>query len=400
MRSILKNDASYTHSTAPVLQLEWKTTLVAFLLAAGAGIFMRFALVSGDWYGLHFANVRHAHSHLMLFSWATSAWMILLARRFAAHGQDIKGMQICIRLSILIGSLTFIPFLFWGYTPARIGDVSVPVSIILSIAIIFVWYAFAAFYFRNRRLLVERLHLIDIAVIGMIVCTGGAWLRGVFVALKFADPVFADGAVHAFLTILTDGWLLLGLFGLVALRSGVAIPRRTVIAATIGLVLSFLVNLEAAPDAIRWIGAVSMFVFAVAALSALRALSGHISRFAYVALGAALLLRLLYVVPPIMYTIDGLQLRVTYLHWLYLPGISTLLLELSSVRGRRLRWFFASSVLLVIGTVPMSGLWPYLDSGALRPVGLTFMIASSFGPPLVLLSLLFSRVYKHRPIQQ
>jgi hypothetical protein len=365
--------------------MEWKTTLVAFLLAAAAGIFMRFALVSGDWHGLHFANVRHAHSHLMLFSWATSAWMILLARSCAAYGQDITGMRTCIRLSILIGFLTFVPFLFWGYTPARFGELRIPVSIILSIAIIFVWYAFAAFYFRNRRLLAERLHLIDIAVIGMIVCTAGAWLRGVFVALKFADPVFADGAVHAFLTILTDGWLLLGLFGLVALRSGVVIPRMTVIAATFGLTLSFLVNLEAAPDAMRWIGAVFMFVFGVAALSMLHALSGHISRFVFIALGSALLLRLLYVVPPIMHTIDGLQLRVTYLHWLYLPGISTLLLELSGVHGRRLRWFFASSVLLVIGTIPMSGVWPYLDSGALRPAGLAFMIASSFGPPLVLL---------------
>lgn len=400
MRSILKNGTARANSTDSLLRMEWRVTLAAFLLAAAAGIFMRFALVSGEWHGLHFANVRHAHSHLMLFSWATSAWMILLARRFAAHGQDIGGMRICIRLSILIGFLTFLPFLVWGYTPARLGEVRIPVSIILSIAIIFVWYAFAAFYFRNRRLLSEGLHLIDVAVIGMIVCTAGAWLRGVFVALKFADPVFADGAVHAFLTILTDGWLLLGLFGLVALRSGVAIPHMTIITATIGLALSFLVNLEAAPDLMRWIGAVFMFVFAVAALSVLRALSGHVSRFVYVSLGSALLLRLFYVVPPIMHTIDGLQLRVTYLHWLYLPGISTLLLELSGVHARRLRWFFASSVLLVIGTIPMSGLWPYLDSGALRSAGLAFMIASSFGPPIVLLSLLFSLVYKHRPIQQ
>lgn len=369
----------------PALWWEWRATALAFLVAAATGIFMRFALVTGEWSGLQFGNVRHAHSHLMLFSWATSAWMILLARMFAASGHDIGTMRICIRLSIFIGFLTFIPFLLWGYTPARFGDVRIPASIILSIAIIFVWYAFAALYFRHRRFLTERLHLIDLAVIAMVVCTAGAWLRGMFIALKFSNPLFAEGAVHAFLTILTDGWLLLGLAGLAALRSGVSISIWPAATAAISLLFSFFVNLENAPDSIRMIGAVFMFLYAAAVLSILRALSEHISRFVFIALVLALLLRILYVVPPIMYTIDGLQLRVTYLHWLYLAGVSSFLLELAGMEIHRLRLFFASCVLLVLGTIPMTGLWPYLDSGVLRYPALMFMIASSFGPPAVLL---------------
>jgi hypothetical protein len=392
MRSILKNDVFPADASSPLFEPEWKATMMAFLLAATAGIFMRIGLITGEWAGLYFGNVRHAHSHLMLFSWATSAWMILLARSFAANGQNITGMRSYIRLSILLGFLSFMPFLLWGYTPAAIGNFRIPFSIILSTLIIFVWYRFAYLYFRNRQVSGESFQLLNVSVIAMVVCTAGAWLRAVFVALKLDNPVFAEGAVHAFLTILTDGWLLAGLLGLAALRSRVTLPRGAVTGVMAGLALSFLVHHEQAPDALRWTGAVFMTVFAVSLLLILHRLSKHISRFVYVSLGIALLLRLLYAVPQLMHIIDGLQLRITYLHLLYLSCISTMLLELSGLTDRELQWFFASTVLLVSGTLPMSGLWPSFDSGILRTAGLWFMAISSLGPPLMMLMLLLREV--------
>ena len=61
--------------------------LAVFVLAGATGAFMRFGLLYGM-AGLSYANVRHAHSHLMYFGWVTPALIALKASILTELGVD------------------------------------------------------------------------------------------------------------------------------------------------------------------------------------------------------------------------------------------------------------------------------------------------------------------------
>ncbi|MBW7858754.1 MAG: hypothetical protein H3C43_10800 [Leptonema sp. (in: Bacteria)] len=371
-------------------RFEWFFILAGFTVAACAGIFMRYALATGDWHGLKFGYVRHAHSHLMLFAWATTGWMILLARSFERAGHSVKVFRTIIHFSIAISFLSFLPFMLWGYTLAQFGSAKLPISIILSTAMLFVWYWFACAWFKNRHKVLAKtgLHLLDVSVISMILCTVGAWLRGIFIGLKLTERVFTEGAVHSFLAIMTDGWLFVGFLGLLALRDKVSIPKWPIILIVISLPFAFLSNLEPAPYLIRMIGAGFMAVFSIASITVVLRLKNSMSLFLFFVWVAAFSIRLLYVVPGLMEFADSMRLRISYLHWIYLAAMSVMLLEMWNEQQFPVA-FSAAAVLLVVGTLHSTGLWSYFANffhiADYRMVAHLFTIGTSVLPPAVMI---------------
>lgn len=371
-------------------RVEWSLILLGFTIAACAGIFMRYALATGDWHGLKFGYVRHAHSHLMLFAWATTGWMILLARSFERAGHSVKVFRTIIHFSIAISFLSFLPFLLWGYTLAHFGPAKLPVSVILSTAMLFVWYWFAVTWFKNRHKILSKpgLHLLDVAAYSMVLCTVGAWLRGVFIGLKLTERVFTEGSVHSFLAIMTDGWLFVGFLGILALRDKISIPKWLIILIVISLPFGFLSNLEPAPFFIRMIGAVFMSVFSIASIAVIWRLKSSMSLFLFFVWIVAFSIRLFYVVPGLMAFADSMRLRISYLHWIYLAGMSVMLLEIWNEQQFPVM-FSVAAVLLVSGTLPSTGLWSYFAEffhiANYRMWAHLFTIATSTLPPAVII---------------
>jgi len=63
----------------------WRTSLTFFVLAGLTGFLFRLELTYGGSFGMNLVNVRHAHSHLMYFGWATPALMLGMTA-FLAEG--------------------------------------------------------------------------------------------------------------------------------------------------------------------------------------------------------------------------------------------------------------------------------------------------------------------------
>lgn len=373
---------------------EWRAAVSGFVFAGLVGAWMRYAMTTDNWAGLEFMHVRHAHSHVMLFVWATSGWMILLSEALVRRGVPDAGLRRIIRASLGFGFLNFLPFLFWGYKFAEIGPFKLPLSIAASTVVMFVWYVFAGAWVRHRKV-VENLSargLLDVAVGSMVLCTIGAWLRGMLMPLGVTDLMWTTGVVHGFLSTLTDGWLLVGLLGLLILQHDLTLPKwpkRVIIGA---LPFAFLVNVVAAPMEVRLVGSVSVIVLMMPLIRIVKTLAHKQSRFFVFALGAAIVARLLYSVPLVMSFADQMSFRIGYLHWLFLAIVTVGLWEASGNRrmSSAMAW---TSVPLVLGILPVTGAWGYVTQAAnamfgvgaieLTHVAQVFTILTSLGPPIV-----------------
>ena len=109
-------------------------SLFSLTIAAWTGVLMRFGLIGylPSWAN-NFIAVRHAHSHLMYFGWVTPALMALIASRLPELGGGrMSGTHLAIGLAFVTALLAYPPFLLLGYTPAAIGGVRLPLSMIMA----------------------------------------------------------------------------------------------------------------------------------------------------------------------------------------------------------------------------------------------------------------------------
>lgn len=197
----------------------WGLALACFALAASTGAYFRFALIT-PLPGVP-DNIRHAHSHLMFFSWVTPALILLIGADLARRGARPRGFAATALLAAIGGLTTYLPFLKSGYHLTPFAGKLLPISMLASGLNGFVWYAFAICYvvatWGLRR--DARLRLFDVAVVLMLISTisvgglaylgmGGQIQRHVMLAL-----------VDWFLTLFADGWFGLAILGLAALHS-------------------------------------------------------------------------------------------------------------------------------------------------------------------------------------
>lgn len=358
----------------------WLAVVAVFLLAALTGAFLRFGILYGM-AGLNYANVRHAHSHLMYFGWVTPALMALLAA-YLPHvtGQSpTPALPRLIGLVIALGLLAYVPFLLFGYNSAEIGGARLPLSVMAATLNVLAWYAFALVYRRQTAGAPPSrpLWLWNAAVIFLLLATLGVIGLPVVILTGVEDPFWSLFFTHLFLDLFSEGWLVLGVLGLAYAATPAAArhpwARRGGELLVAGLPVVFLLYLPVnfTPAVARWIGSIGgLLVVAgtVANVVALWPVAGPRWRapLAFLALKAAM--QALILLPPVARWAENSLMRIPYLHWLLLGFITLGLFAAAEERwgiaGRRA--MTVAVVLLVSTLMPLTGLWPPALSGVWR----------------------------------
>jgi len=382
----------------------WRLALASFTLAALTGAFMRFGLYLGFPWGLQFADVRHAHSHLMFFSWATPALALAADAALGTVGRRLPGGAATAIAAALAGLAAYVPFLLSGYRLLPVGDAELPLSMMASGLNGVVWYALAALYASGSRGAprTPALRLFDGAFSLLVVSTFGVLLLMVEGMGGTSTPLSVAANADFFLTLFADGWFGLGLLGALACTRFADGPRRGFGLATwslaAGLCLRSGARLAAEhglASGLRWLEGAGGLIAAAAWLWLAYALWRRdvggagvgqvVARvtLALIALKAAVEVALALPAGEELVAREGL--RVMLLH-AYLLGAVTLGLasfgraRLGPVAWRGLGAFAVAVAAMVALLLPQTGLWPATLGGfwALPAAAL-----SSLGPALL-----------------
>lgn len=93
----------------------WRLAVCSFVLAGLTGVMLRLVPVVGLPGGLRFGDVRHAHSHLMYFGWATPMLMTLIGSHVQARSPSgARGATRIAAVTVLAAWTTYLPFLLAG----------------------------------------------------------------------------------------------------------------------------------------------------------------------------------------------------------------------------------------------------------------------------------------------
>lgn len=367
----------------------WDVALICFIVAAGTGALLRFSMLYGAPYGLALHNVRHAHSHLMYFGWATPALMALILSALSQLTGRAPGSraQPLLAATFAAALLTYPAFLLFGYRPALVGATQLPLATMAAGLNIVLWYGFIFYYWRFTRGVTRYLpiRLWDAALVFLFLSSLGAWGLAFSAAAGIESPLIASALTHLFLDLFADGWFLLAILGLACL----ALPNTATSSAArtgenllvAGLPLTFLLSVSstALPPTVRAVVGLSAIVAALgllallyALLSALRATPKVSQRWLwgtaifFLALKAAAFLAMS--TPAGAQWTLGMGLRISYLHWLLLGGITVGLLA-----AARRQWgpevvaswrlFLLTIIMLLVSLLPLTRLWPASLSG-------------------------------------
>ena len=355
----------------------WLGALAAFILAGVTGSLLRWSPLVGMPAGLRWDNVRHAHSHTMYFAWVTPALMALISVHLSAlTGQPISKRMARISLvTLILGFLTFPPFLLYGYAPVTVGNARIPVSNIMASLNILAWYAYIVAYRRATRG-VDRslpLHFWDAALAFMVVASLGAWARAALAAMRVQQPFWTEATVMLFLGTFSDGWFVLALLGI----AHALLPRsREAIAAIgrnlmiVGLPVVFLlgVSMQYMPLGLRLIAGIGGMFVAIGTLFNVWALwpatEKHLPwRMAIFFLGVKAVAQWLATSPAVALWAESVGLRIPYLHVLLLGFVTLGVVAAAAMTWWPqteigVRWMVGAVWVMIVSLLLLTGLWP------------------------------------------
>lgn len=384
-------DVRSSPTSVPAL---WRGALAAFVLAGVTGVGYRLAVFLG-WGGLMPAHVRHAHSHLMLFSWVTPVLFALIGAHLPRQTgrSESRVMRGATWAALAVGFASYVPFLLWGYSAAPIAGRRLPLAVIVSTLGIVVWYAFTAAYVRTTRG-APRTHAVrlwDAALVMLSLSSLGAWTLGALQMRGGMTEFALAAALHLFLNLFAEGWIVLALLGVLHALHPAADTRASrwgTPLAAYALPLTFLLGVPVSlvPPDLRLVSGVAGLVAAtgvalhvapLARAGAPRAVLGF--------LGLRLAMQVGVAIGPVARWGEGMGLRVLFLHVLLLGVVSLGLVAAAratwgpaATRGHRA--FTVAVAALVASLVPISGLWPTALAGAWT---WRFVAAAAMGPALV-----------------
>ena len=349
--------------------------LLCFVLAALTGTLLRYGLLHGFPFDLHFVNVRHAHSHLMYFGWVTPALFVLIAAAVqrATDRPSRRGFGAAIWLTLACAVIAYPPFFLSGYNLTQIGELHLPLSMIAASLNVLAWYAFVGVYLSHRVRLKGNLPLLcfDASLFLLVLSSLGAWGLAAAAFAPFASPDLMSLLVSFFLDLFSSGWFALALLGLLygalpaASHGGAA--RIGLVLIVAGLLASAFGELLAVPAPVAAIGAAVAGVglltsAAVLGAAAVRQRAGALTFLALLLafLGAVELARASPVVDRLM-QLWGLEVFLLhgYLLGFVTLGLVALALRTFAPKGQAsLWWMAAGAVLVLVSLVPLTALWP------------------------------------------
>ncbi len=383
----------------------WPVALALFVLAGLTGALLRYGQLRGLPAGLNLVNVRHAHSHLMYFGWATPALMGLIAAWLPRlTGRPLsRRFQWAMGATVIAALLAYVPFLLYGYRPAEIGGNRLPISVFAATLNVLAWYGYAFLYFKTTRgtSRVRALRFWDAALIFMILASFGAWGVAIVSRLGVEDPFWSLAMTHLFLDVFSEGWFVLAMLGLVYAAHG---PARESAARwgeqliVIGLPVLFLLAMPVnlVPGGLRAIAGIGGLLVGVGLLLTVVALwpavSGGIGgwRLPLILLALKAVIGLGMILPLTARWAQQNGLRIFYLHTLLLGFITLgLLVATREMWGRAAvagqRWLIGAVLVLLLLLLPMTGIWPAALSGRWA---LLAVAVASLGPVLAMIWML------------
>lgn len=331
-------------------------------------------LLPGD---LNFANIRHAHSHLMFFNWIcppVMAWMaVTVLKGNRSENVRVRPFKICLYVMLFLGFLSYPFFLLYGYRPVPIGGGAPPLAAIISGLVMLTWYWFTWLYYRERQKAGDTTSLtfFDGALLALVISSLGAWGVSLFQFTAIDSPLISSAMTHFFLAVFTEGWAVLGILGIMWSVSGADKPGIYInwlwMPLLFGSMLIFPFSLsQTMVTTTMLITAKTGFVLIGISMVLnlhyffrMEALSGFIWRTVLALLGLKILFQLATLLPLDIWPGEH-GLRVLYLHVLLLGAVSLVLIEgFRPHAAKAAKYLFVSAVLLVIVTLLMiSGYWP------------------------------------------
>lgn len=390
------------------LRHRWWLALGFFILAGSTGAWLRFGITTGFPWGLQYTNIRHAHSHLMYFGWATPALMTLILTSLAriAPRPLPRAFRPILDYTFIAAGLAYVAFLLFGYRPAPIGGNMLPLSVIAAGLNVVGWYAFIWHYYKYTKGAPRTLpiRMWDAALIFIGLASLGGWGLPLLTLLQIEDPLISMALTHLFLDTFADGWFVLAMLGLIYTAVPAAasqnLARRSHDLMIIGLPVLFIMGIPThlVTGPLRLIGSAGALLVGLGLLGHLAVLWRRAAgwRLPLFFLGLKAVTQLAIVVPAVAVWAERAALRVPYLHWLLL-GFITLGLVTAALQtepksiARHRRWFLAAVVFMQLTLLPLTQLWP----AALR--GRWVLTAAAWGALApVLAALLLTAVYLTR----
>lgn len=384
--------------------LAWRLALASFTLAAATGAFMRFGLFLGFPWGLEFTNVRHAHSHLMFFSWATPALALCAHAVLRSAGRRLPGGATLAVTAALAGLTAYVPFMLSGYGLMRIGATSLPVSMMASGLNGVVWYLLALLYVLGSRKVARTpaVRLMDGAVAILVVSTFGVLLlmQGGMAGTGTSASIAANAEYYT--TLFADGWFGIGLLAALALTrfpraqaTGFGAATWTLAAGLTARSGAKLAEFTVASPALRVIEglggllAAAAWLWLVVALwrgrSTDRSTGDVVAAVALGLVGLKAVVELAIALPAGATLVAREGLRVLLLHAFLLGAVSLGLASSGRVLLGARAWpalglFAVAVAVMILCLVPLTGLWPAGLSGAWT---LRAAAYSSLGPAVL-----------------
>ena len=320
--------------------------LGAFLLAAATGVLLRFGLFQGmPLWAQNFTAVRHAHSHLMYFGWATLAIMAMVWRLLPQWTDEPLpgGVRWQMAATTVVALLSFPAFWSNGYGVTQIGPAALPLGSMVSGLNGLTWIAFALLYARATARLHPRplpVQLWDWAILLLLLAFCGGLGLVVLVAVESNSLALQQIMLHLFLDLFAAGWFTLALLGLLWGWVGTVQPQsRWLPTQSLAVLLAptFFLGVSPAfvPEPVFWISALSNAAAALLLMRHLfalwqqRAALPNLARFGLAAMGVHIVIAFVLLWPSLWQWSAGTQLRIFYLHNLLLGWMSSTLLGLA-----------------------------------------------------------------------
>lgn len=391
----------------------WPAALSLFILAGLTGSFLRYGQLRGLPAGLFLVNVRHAHSHLMYFGWATPALMGLIAGWLPrVTGRSIsRRFQWAMGATVVAALLAYTPFLLFGYQPTVIGGALLPLSVIAATLNVLAWYVYAAFYYKATRGAprVRALRFWDAALIFIILASFGAWGVAVVSRLGLEDPFWSLAMTHLFLDVFSEGWFVLAVLGLVHVSHQAAsenVARWGEQLIVIGLPVIFLLAMPVGlvPSGLRAIAGIGGLLVGIGLLLTIGVLWPAVAagsrgwRAPLALLTIKAVIGLGMILPVTARWAQQNNLRILYLHVLLLGFVTLgLVVAARELWGRAAvpgqRWLVGAVFILLLSLLPLTGVWPAALGG--RWV-LQVAALASLGPVLAIMAMLLRLLFNQR----
>lgn len=385
----------------------WQLSLLSFIIAGITGFFYRYGMLypMPEW--LHFANLRHAHSHLMFFNWVCPPIMAWMAAGVvdSSNLSAIRKFKVCLYTMLFLGFASYPFFLIYGYQSVPIGSASIPLAAVISGLVMLTWYWFIYLYFRERTTGGKSTSnlLFDASLLALLISSLGAWGVSVFQFTGIDSPLIASAMTHFFLAVFTEGWAVLGLLGIIwsivdtetlLVKSGwlwMPILFGSLMIFPFSLIQSLvspmmLYTAKAGTLLIVVSLIIHLFHFLRSAV-----LSGFIWKTVLFLISVKIIFQVAAILPTGIWPGEH-GLSVLYLHLILLGIMSIVFMEAYfHDSGRYARIIFTISILFVIATLAMiSGYWP----PSLAPGNLyIWVMAASILPVLPALHLFFLTVF-------